>query len=51
MKSEKIVIKAESRFSDDGIHRYNLRKEWDKTLPTATIISISPSVFPMYPLI
>lgn len=43
MKSEKIVIKAESLFSDDGVHRYNLRKEWDKTLPTATIISISPS--------
>lgn len=43
MKSEKAVIKTESLFSDDGTHRYNLRKEWDKTLPTATIISISPS--------
>lgn len=43
MKSEKTVIKTESLFSDDGTHRYNLRKEWDKTLPTATVISISPS--------
>ena len=43
MKSEKITIKAESLFSDDGLHRYNLRKEWDKALPTATVISISPS--------
>ncbi|MGV8905929.1 MAG: DUF1643 domain-containing protein [Acetobacterium sp.] len=45
MKSEKITIKAESLFSDDGIHRYNLRKEWDKSLPTVTVISISPSGF------
>lgn len=43
MKSEKITIKTESLFSDDGLHRYNLRKEWDKSLPTATVISISPS--------
>lgn len=43
MKSEKITIKAESLFSLDDQHRYNLRKEWDKALPTATIISISPS--------
>lgn len=43
MKSVKTVIKTESLFSDDGTHRYNLRKEWDKTLPTATVISISPS--------
>jgi len=43
VKSEKLTIKTESLFSDDGIHRYNLRKEWDKSLPTATIISISPS--------
>lgn len=43
MKSEKITIKAESLFLDDGLHRYNLRKEWDKALPTATVISISPS--------
>ncbi|WKY44857.1 DUF1643 domain-containing protein [Eubacteriaceae bacterium ES2] len=43
MKSKKTVIKTEALFSDDENHRYNLRKEWDKALPTATVISISPS--------
>lgn len=43
MKSKKTVIKTEALFSDDESHRYNLRKEWDKALPTATVISISPS--------
>lgn len=43
MKSIKSTMKSESIFSDDGNHRYILHKEWDKTRPTATIISISPS--------
>lgn len=45
MISTKAVIKTEAIYSDDETHRYVLRKEWNKTLPTATIISISPSSY------
>ena len=45
MKSEKINITSIALFSEDMSHRYNLRKEWNKSssTATATVISISPS--------
>lgn len=43
MAVEKEIIKCESIFSDDSLHRYMLSKVWDKTLPQANVITIAPS--------
>jgi hypothetical protein len=43
MFTEKIVMKTEAVFSDDRLHRYLLRKEWDVKKPKATIIMTNPS--------
>jgi hypothetical protein len=43
MHTEKIMMKTETVFSDDRLHRYLLRKEWDAKKPKATIIMTNPS--------
>jgi hypothetical protein len=43
MYTEKAVMKMEAVFSDDRLHRYLLRKEWDAKKPKATIIMTNPS--------
>ena len=43
MKTETTQIKSEALFSDDGLHRLLLRKEWDKNKKTAMIITINPN--------
>ncbi len=43
MAVEKATIKCESIFSDDSVHRYVMTKVWDKSLPLANVITISPS--------
>jgi hypothetical protein len=41
MKTETTQIKSKALFSDDGLHRLLLRKEWDKNKKTAMIITIN----------
>lgn len=41
--TEKTVMKTEVIYNDDRTHRYLLRKEWDKTKPSAAIIMLYPS--------
>ncbi|MBR3535053.1 MAG: DUF1643 domain-containing protein [Oscillospiraceae bacterium] len=43
MKTETTQIKSKALFSDDGLHRLLLRKEWDKNKKTAMIITINPN--------
>ena len=43
MITEKATITTEAVFSDDRQRRYLLRKEWDDTLPQATLIMLNPS--------
>lgn len=43
MKEETKVIKSKALFSDDGKHRFLLRKEWDKNKKSAMIIMINPN--------
>ncbi len=43
MAIEVNTIKCKSIFSDDSQHRYQMTKIWDKNLPQANIITISPS--------
>ncbi|MCH5314579.1 MAG: DUF1643 domain-containing protein [Eubacterium sp.] len=43
MPTETDTIKCKSVFSDDSQHRYQMSKVWDKNLPQANIITISPS--------
>ncbi len=43
MPIETATIKCKSIFSDDSQHRYQMTKIWDKNLPQANIITISPS--------
>ncbi|MCT4508240.1 MAG: DUF1643 domain-containing protein [Tepidibacter sp.] len=40
---QKSIIKTEACFSKDRLHRYILRKEWDKNKKKAMIIMINPS--------
>lgn len=40
---EKTTIKTEAIFSDDKKHRFNLKKEWDKTKEKALVIMKSAS--------
>lgn len=43
MKTETTQIKSKALFSDGGLHRLLLRKEWDKNKKTAMIITINPN--------
>ena len=43
MAIETANIKCKSVFSDNSEHRYEMSKVWDKNLPQANIITISPS--------
>ena len=43
MKTETTTVKSKAMFSDDRTHRLLLRKEWDKTKPTAMIVMINPN--------
>ena len=43
MKEETKVIKSKALFSDDGLHRFLLRKEWDSQKKSAMIIMINPN--------
>ena len=43
MKTETTQIKSKALFSDDGLHRLLLRKEWDKNKKTAMTITINPN--------
>ena len=43
MKTETTIVKSKALFSDDRTHRLLLRKEWDKTKPTAMVIMINPN--------
>ena len=43
MKTQTTQIKSKALFSDDGLHRLLLRKEWDKNKKTAMIITINPN--------
>ena len=43
MITETSTIKSKAVFSDDKKHRLLLKKEWDKSKPTATIILINPN--------
>lgn len=43
MKEETKVIKSKVLFSDDGQHRFLLRKEWDKNKKSAMVIMINPN--------
>lgn len=43
MKTEKSVVSNEAVFSDDGMHRLLLRKQWDNKKPSAMIIMINPN--------
>ena len=43
MKTESTTVKSKALFSDDRMHRLLLRKEWDKTKPTAMIVMINPN--------
>ena len=43
MKSETTTVKSKALFSDDRTHRLLLRKEWDKTKPTAMVVMINPN--------
>ena len=41
--AEKSVISNETVFSDDGLHRLLLHKQWDNEKPSAMIIMINPN--------
>ena len=43
MKEKTTIIKSKALFSDDGQHRFLLRKEWDKNKKSAMIIMINPN--------
>lgn len=43
MLTESTTLKSKAIFSDDKKHRLILKKEWDKSKPTATIILINPN--------
>ncbi len=43
MKEETTIIKSKALFSDDGLHRFLLRKEWDNQKKSAMIIMINPN--------
>lgn len=43
MNEIKATIKSSAVFSDDQKHRVLLRREWDKTKPTAMVLMINPS--------
>lgn len=36
-------MEASAHFSDDGKHRYELRRQWNKTLPPFVVIMLNPS--------
>ena len=42
METEKSTIRTEAIFSQNHTHRLLLRKEWDKSKPTASVIMITP---------
>ncbi len=41
--NEKSNIRTEALYNDDKTHRYILKKSWDNSKPSASIIMISPS--------
>ena len=43
MKTETTVMKSKALFSDNGEHRFLLRKEWDNQKKSAMIIMINPN--------
>lgn len=47
MITDKIVMKTEVVFSEDRLHRYLLKKEWDVKKPRAAIIMTNPSTADM----
>ncbi len=40
---QKSTLRTEAYFSEDGKHRYLLRKEWEKGKKKAMVIMINPS--------
>lgn len=43
MQTETTIIKSKAMFSDDGKHRFLLRREWDKNKKSAMVIMINPN--------
>ncbi|AFS79815.1 hypothetical protein Curi_c28230 [Gottschalkia acidurici 9a] len=43
LATEKSIIRTEAIFSGDRLHRYLLRKEWDKNKKKSMVIMINPS--------
>lgn len=43
MKTETMMITTQATFSDDGMKRYILRKEWDIAKPSMAVIMLVPS--------
>ncbi len=41
--NEKSIIRTEALYNDEKTHRYSLKKSWDNSKPSASIIMISPS--------
>ena len=37
------LIHTDATFSEDRVHRYDLRRIWDETLPTVLFIGLNPS--------
>ena len=44
MKTETTQIKSKALFSDDGLHRLLLRKEWDKNKKLTILINSASEV-------
>ena len=43
MQTVKTTLTTEATFSDNGVKRYLLRKTWDESKPTLSIIMLAPS--------
>lgn len=42
--NEKSIIRTEALYNDEKTHRFSLKKSWDTSKPSASIIMIAPSV-------
>ena len=42
MINQKMTIKCEAIFSDDGLHRYVWKRVWDKNKPLAAVLMLNP---------
>lgn len=43
MRTDTTILKNKAMFSDDGKHRFLLRREWDKDKKSAMVIMINPN--------